>query len=84
MSWWRTRAEDLSDAEVVRLADSRMPPDRDRRFSVLLDRQQAGLLREDERPELFALVQAYQEGMLRKALALREAVRRGLRPPMEG
>jgi hypothetical protein len=28
-------------------------------------------------------MQVYQEGLVRKARALREAVRRGLRPPLE-
>jgi hypothetical protein len=48
-----------------------------------LDKQQAGKLTNDERPELLALMQVYQEGLLRKAQALNEAVQRGLRKPLE-
>jgi hypothetical protein len=59
-----------------------MLPAEDRRLSELLQRQQAGLLGDGERAELSALMQAYQEGLLRKARALREAVLRGLREPL--
>ena len=45
--------------------------------------QQAQKLSVPEQTELLALMQVYQEGLLRKAQALREAVRRGLRPPLE-
>jgi len=52
-------------------------------LSDLLNRQQAGTLTEGERPTLAALLEVYQTLLLRKARALREAVRRGLRPPLE-
>ncbi|WP_225894433.1 hypothetical protein [Atlanticothrix silvestris] len=55
-----------------------MEPEQDSRLSELLDRQQAGTLTNDDRPELQVLMQIYQEGLLRKATALREAVKRGL------
>lgn len=74
--------ESLSDAEILALTDLQLPPEQDRRLSLLLDRQQAGTLTEAERPELGSLMQAYQEGLLRKARALEEAVRRGLREPL--
>jgi hypothetical protein len=74
--------ESLSDAEVLALTELQLPPDQDRRLSVLLDRQQAGSLTDTERPELAVLMQAYQEGLLRKARALEEAVRRRLREPL--
>lgn len=73
----------LPDADVLAIAESRMEPDQDRRFGVLLDKQQAGTLTDDERSDLLALMQVYQAGLLRKAQALREAVRRGLREPLE-
>jgi hypothetical protein len=38
-------------------------------------------LSDTERGELLTLMQVYQEGLLRKAQALHEAVRRGLREP---
>lgn len=73
---------DLSDEQVFALTELQMEPDQDARLSELLDRQQAGLLAEDERLELQALMQIYQEGLLRKATALSEAVKRGLMEPL--
>ncbi len=73
---------DLSDEQIFALTELQMEPDQDARLSELLDRQQAGLLAEDERLELQALMQIYQEGLLRKATALSEAVKRGLMKPL--
>ena len=73
---------ELSDAEVLTLTELQMTPDQDRRLSTLLERQQAGQLSDSEGQELLALMQIYQEGLLRKAQALHEAVRRGLREPL--
>ena len=73
----------LADEEVLALTALQMPPAQDRRLSTLLQRQQAQELSAAERTELLALMQSYQEGLLRKAQALREAVRRGLRAPLE-
>jgi hypothetical protein len=74
---------DLSDEDVLTLAELQMHPDQDRKLSLLLDQQQAGGLPDAERVELLALMQLYQEGLLRKAQALHEAVKRGLREPLE-
>jgi hypothetical protein len=74
--------ESLSDANILALTRLELPPTQDRRLSALLDRQQAGSLTDAERGELLTLMQAYQEGLLRKAQALQEAVRRGLREPL--
>jgi predicted DNA-binding protein len=71
---------ELSDAQVLDLADSIMPPADDRRLSELLARKNEGVLTIAERDELAPLMQLYQEGLLRKAQAIAEAVRRGLRP----
>ena len=71
------------DGEVLALSELTMEPAQDKRLGLLLERQQAGELRADERVELMALMQVYQEGLLRKAQALGEAVRRGLRAPLE-
>ncbi|MEZ4766839.1 MAG: hypothetical protein R2844_00220 [Caldilineales bacterium] len=70
----------LSDDAVLVWAGHEMEPDEDRRLSYLLGQQQEGLLTETERMELAALMQLYQEGLLRKAQALAEAVHRGLIP----
>jgi predicted transcriptional regulator len=73
---------DLPDERVIALADLEWPADQDARLSRLLDAQQAGRLGEKERLDLYALMQVYQEDLLLKARALREAVRRGLRSPL--
>ncbi len=59
-----------------------MEPEEDFCVSELLDKQQSGTLTENERYELQTLMQTYQEGLLRKATALSEAVRRGLMEPL--
>ena len=74
---------ELSDEEVLVLAELQMHPDQDRRLRLLLDRQQAGELSDREGVELSALMQLYQVGLLRKAQALHEAVKRGLREHLE-
>ncbi len=74
---------ELSNADLLAAADAQMDAPEDRRFSELLDKQQAGLLTDADRVSLLALMQIYQDGLLRKAKALNEAVRRGLRPPLE-
>ncbi|MGA9378273.1 MAG: hypothetical protein WBV73_05840 [Phormidium sp.] len=73
---------DLSDEQVLALTELQMEPDQDVRLSELLDRQQAGILVENERLELQTLMQIYQEGLLRKAIALSEAVKRALMEPL--
>lgn len=72
----------LSDGEVLELSEMQTEAKQDRRFSRLLDKQQAGKLSKSEESELLARMQNYQEKLLRKAQALREAVRRGLREPL--
>lgn len=71
-----------SDAKVQAAADAQMLEAEDARLSELLDRQQAGVFTDGERAETAALMARYQDGLLRKAMALREAVRRGLREPL--
>jgi hypothetical protein len=56
-----------------------MQPEQDRRLSTLLRQGQEGLT---ERQELQALMRVYEIGMIYKAQALAEAVRRGLREPL--
>jgi len=62
---------ELSDADVLAVADSRVDLALDQHMSKLLDKQQAGRLADDEGPMLLALMQVYQDGLLRKAQALR-------------
>jgi hypothetical protein len=73
-----------SDEQVLAAADDPgLSMEDDRRLSDLLHRQQAGTLTAMERPELTGLMELYQTQLLRKAQALSEAVRRGLRPPLK-
>ncbi len=73
---------EMSDAQVVALAELQLSTEDDERLSALLDRQQAGTLTDEEHPELNRLMQVYQEGLLLKSEALAEAVSRGLIPPL--
>ena len=73
----------LSDEEVITLTELQMQPEQDQMLSELLYNQQAGTLADTEHSELLALMQVYQEKLLLKAQALREAVQRGLREPLD-
>lgn len=72
----------LTDKQVLALTELQMEAEQDTRLSELLDCQQADTLNQDERLELQTLMQVYQEGLLRKATALSEAVRRNLIEPL--
>ena len=73
--------EQWQDERVLADADAALPLAQDQRLSELLTRQQDRVLTPPEQAELSALMHAYHEGLFRKARALREAVRRGLREP---
>ncbi|ANV86962.1 hypothetical protein [Picosynechococcus sp. PCC 7117] len=72
----------LDDEEILGLTELQMEPEQDARLSQLLDLQQAGQLSNPDSSELQTLMQIYQEGLLRKATALNEAVKRGLIQPL--
>lgn len=72
----------LTDAQVLALTHLQMDPAKDARLSVLLEQQQAASLTLVERAELDELMFHYEIGLLRKAEALAEAVRRELREPL--
>jgi hypothetical protein len=74
---------ELDDAQVLALTQLEMAPDQDDRLSELLYKQQAATLTAQEPAELDDLMQIYREGLLRKATALAEAVKRGLMEPLE-
>jgi hypothetical protein len=71
----------LTDVQIMTLTHLQMDPTQDACLSILLEQQQAALLTPDERAELEELMLHYEIGLLRKAEALAEAVRRGLREP---
>ncbi|MBD2492763.1 hypothetical protein [Nostoc sp. FACHB-280] len=72
----------LANEQILALTELQMEPEQDSRLSELLERQQAGTITDNERPELQNLMQIYQEGLLRKATSLNEAVKRGLIEPL--
>jgi hypothetical protein len=72
----------MTDEEVLLLADSQMPTDQSDRMSQLLDRQREGQADRLELAELDMLLHFYQTGQLLKASALAEAVHRRLREPL--
>jgi hypothetical protein len=72
----------LSDEDVLAMADMRITPEEDEKFSELLDRNREGQLQPGDKEQLDALMQIYQQGTLKKAMGLAEAVRRKLREPL--
>ncbi len=73
----------LSNEDVLALSKAQMRPAQGRRLSELLEKQREGTLTESERPELLALMHVYERLWVRQSEALAEAVRRGLRKPLE-
>ncbi len=73
---------DLPDETIIALSELQLNSEEDMRLSKLLDKRQADQLNESEKAELSRLMNLYQEGLLRKAEALTEAVKRGLREPL--
>jgi predicted transcriptional regulator len=72
----------LSDERILALTQLEMEREEDRRLSELLEQQQARDLTLSERLELQTLMGVYQAGLLRKATALSEAVKRELIAPL--
>ncbi len=73
----------LDDEEVLALAESQMPAALDEGLSELLYKQRERQLTVSEAGELLSLMLMYRSGWWRKTEALVEAVKRGLRPPLE-
>ena len=74
---------ELSDAEILTLSQLEMDRAQDRRLNELLGHQQTETLTDTEDRELRALMQVYSGGLMRKTQTLQEAVRRGLREPLD-
>ena len=74
--------EELPDEVVRQLADMKMPQDQQDELRDLLDDQREGALTEAGRLRLNELMEIYQDGMVRKAEAIKVAVERGLIPPL--
>lgn len=77
-----TPVTELSNQELLATSELRMDEKQGKRLGQLLARQENGTLNEADRHQLVALMQVYHECLVRKAQALNEAVRRGLRAPL--
>jgi hypothetical protein len=71
-----------TDEYVLATADLQLSAQIDLKLSDLLAAQREGQLSAEGQSELRRLMLLYQEHLLRKAIAVREAVKRGLREPM--
>jgi len=80
---WEKPVTLLSDEDVLALSKAQMELEQGQRLSKLLGKQREGTLTEGERPELLALMQVYDQLWIRQSEALAEAVRRGLRKPLD-
>src|SRR5947209_16590825 len=75
--------EELSDDEVLALAELRLTEEQDASLSMLLERNREGTLDADGQRELDEMMRLYEHGLLRKSQALKVAVQRGLREPLQ-
>jgi pyruvate-formate lyase len=74
--------ESLPDDQLLALSDAQLDPQQNDELSDLLARNREGQLDEAARQRLDELMQIYRLGLVRKAQALKEAVDRGLRAPL--
>jgi hypothetical protein len=70
----------LPDEDLLAVCDSQPGQVEQEELSTLLERNQEGALLPPERARLDELMRNYRSGLVRKAQALKVAVRRGLRP----
>jgi hypothetical protein len=75
--------EPLPDDEVTALTELHLPPEQQDALSTLLERNRENTLDDDQRRRLDELMRVYERGLLRKAQALRVALQRGLREPLQ-
>lgn len=80
----QTPISTLADDEVLILSELKMAPQQGNRLSLLLKKQREAQLTQSEKNELMTLAQIYGQLWVRQSEALLEAVKRGLRPPLEG
>jgi len=75
--------ETLADGEVLALTELQLPSEQRSLLSELLQRNREGELDAEAQRQLDELMRVYEHGLLRKAQALRVAVQRGLRAPLQ-
>jgi hypothetical protein len=74
--------EKLTDAEVLALTELQMSPSQQTLMDEFQEKNGEGALTNDERRQFNALMENYEDALLRKAQAFRVAVERGLIPPL--
>lgn len=74
--------ESLPDEQVLVLCDLQMERQQQEVFSDLLARNQEGQLNDAEVKRLDDLMEVYRRGLVRKARAMKVAVKRGLKPAL--
>lgn len=74
--------ESLPDEQVLAMCDLQMESTQQEIFSDLLARQREGQLNDQEVNQLNELMQFYRRGLILKAKALKVAVERGLKAPL--
>jgi hypothetical protein len=77
-----TPVDQLPDSEVLAAAEMQLPKSQQQELSDLLADQRESQLNEAGRTRLDTLMEIYQQGMVRKAQAIKVAVERGLMPPL--
>ena len=75
--------DELSDGEILALTELLLSDDQQSSMDELLERNREGTLDEDGQRQLDELMRLYERGLLRKSQALRVAVQRGLREPLQ-
>lgn len=75
--------EALPDQEVLALTELQLTPEQQTTLSELLAQNREGALNTEGKRQLEEMMRVYEHGLLRKAQALRVAVQRGLRPPLQ-
>jgi hypothetical protein len=73
----------LPNSDVLALSQVRMESNQGERLGELLEKQHETQLTDQEQSELLALMQMYNQLWIRQSEALAEAVRRGLRFPLQ-
>jgi len=74
--------EKLSDSEVLALTELQISPTQQKLMDEFQEKNGEGALTNDERRQFDALMEIYEDALLRKAQALRVAVERGLIAPL--
>jgi hypothetical protein len=87
VSWLRRGAaepdvESLPDADLLRWCEATLDSASQDALSDLLAQQREGTLSAPDEPQLERLLGEYRRGLVRKARAWREAVKRGLKPSL--